>query len=212
MKKTFLTALVTMLAMASVTASAGERSVPVSGTVTGTATQQQNSTSGAVNAGNNQGITFNSPAQPTNTSVSTVGAAGSAFLTTSDGTCQGSQHLSAGWLGAAAAEGSTYTVLPCNNRMDALVMNGLGDAETGVQVMCTSSNVYLARKALGKPCYLKPSLITVAIPGGMPLPTGSIETYAPAHAAPVVPAAAVATEIKKENAKRDANFKRVMAK
>jgi hypothetical protein len=170
-----------IIAMSLFAATAGASNVGV------TTDSQQYTKTDASNAGVNQGITFNNPAQPTHTEVETTGNAGSSFLTTSDGTCQGSQHVSGGWLGGAVAEGSTYTVLPCNNRMNALVMNGLHDPETGVQIMCTDSTVYLARKALGKPCYLKPSLLTVAVPGGMPLPTGSIESYAPVKApAPVV--------------------------
>ena len=147
--------------------------------VSANADQSQLSYSGASNQGNAQQIVQNSAPVPTNTSITTVGNAGSAFLTTSDGTCQGSQSLSAGWLGAAAAEGSTYTVLPCNNRMNALVVGSQGERDTAIQIMCADATVYNARLALGKPCYIKPNLATVAIPGGMPFATGSIDKFAP---------------------------------
>lgn len=214
MKKILLT--VVMFLAASV-ALAGEgynygRPQTTDTTVSGINTQQQQSTSGANNTGVSQGITFNSPAQPTKTTVQTTGQAASAFLTTSDGTCQGSQHLSGGWIGASAAEGSTYTVLPCNNRMNALVMNNLGEGDTGVQIMCTDSTVYLARKALNKPCLLKPSLLTVAIPGGMPLPTGSIENYARVEPAVVEKKRETAVDTRAVNPALDQAFKSAVMK
>lgn len=181
--------------------------------VNASAEQSQLSVSGATNQGNAQQIISNAAPTPDKTSVATVGNAGSAFLTTSDGTCQGSQSVSAGWLGAAAAEGSTYTVLPCNNRMNALVMGSIGEQDTAVQVMCADSTVYNARKALGKPCLIKPVLTTVVIPGGMPLATGSIESYSTpkpvAAAVAVNPAYATHQEI---NAKLDALQKKAMIK
>jgi len=133
-----------------------------------TASQGQTSFSAAQNAGNRQDITINSAAQQphTSASISSVPNPATSFVTASDGTCQGTTAQSLGILNFGESAAQTYTVIPCNRRLDSLAQYNEGEKEVAVQMFCTDPTVYTIRKQLGKPCVVRPDMSTYLIPGG----------------------------------------------
>lgn len=152
---------------------------------TASATVKTDSTSGAINSGVSQGITFNtkSPTE-TSTTVHQAPNMSSSFLTTSNNTCQGSAGGGFTIVDLGINGATTYTVLPCEVEKEAtstvaqgqaaatlgmqlanaghpvvglpLIIKGTQSIEDGIDTMCAFENVYLVRQVRNRKCPIRP--------------------------------------------------------
>lgn len=106
------------------------------------------STSNASNSGNNQAITFSSPAAPEKVTVKTTGEA-PAVLTNTTANCRVAIGASAGWLGGAFGFGTSVIDENCEIITLSIHMHNIGLKEQAVQMMCQSER---AAKAMGPLC------------------------------------------------------------
>ena len=143
------------------------------------------STSGAINSGVSQGITFNTknPGH-TDTTVHQAPNMSSSFLTTSNNTCQGSAGGGFTIVDLGINGATTYTVLPCEVEKEAtstvaqgqaaaalgmqlasaghavvglpLIIKGTQSIEDGIDTMCAFENVYLVRQVRNRKCPIRP--------------------------------------------------------
>jgi hypothetical protein len=124
-----------------------------------------NSGSEAVNAGNDQRITFEGSKQPSKVSVKNVPSMVAPGLTSSfNDVCAGSVSGSAGIMGFGGSAGKTYEFETCVRRMNAIFFANLGMKEVAKEIMCGDQEVYEAINAVAaqgdtgvRACMLLPS-------------------------------------------------------